>query len=148
VVVPQNGQVMLAMPSAESGATVTLIGLADGYTPAVLGEVEAKAFWEQAASTQTPFLSFSAAMQPGDFTIPNGEGEPPPTTSLPVVTTAMPAAATTVAADGVTTVAASAGDDDSGLGTGPIVLIVLLLAVLGWLGYTVTHGRGTHRKGA
>lgn len=70
VVPDEDGHVTVAVPPAGSGATVILIALADGYTPTVLGEVDAATFWKDAATQAGSFLSFDAQLDKGDFELP------------------------------------------------------------------------------
>lgn len=75
-----DGSVMLAVPPPESGATITLIAVADGHTPAVIGTLDAATYWKQATVSSTSFLSFHGTLQKGDLTIPTGKG---PSTGSP-----------------------------------------------------------------
>jgi len=72
-----GGSVSLTVPPPTSGATVVLIAIADGHDPAVLGSLDAAQFWADATKAGgTSFLSFSATLQPGDFSIPTGAAAP------------------------------------------------------------------------
>ena len=80
-----DGKVYAAMPPAETGATATLVTLADGYLPAIAGHIEAADFWTQAEQHGgEPFLSFSVRMQPGaiEDERPGGNGN---TTSIALI---------------------------------------------------------------
>ncbi len=63
------GTVDLAVPPGDSGATITLLMLADGYLPAMATELKAVDFWAQAARNPgKSFLSFKVTMKPGEMT--------------------------------------------------------------------------------
>ena len=87
-VVADDGTVAVPVPPPGSGATVTLIALADKFAPRVLGTIAADDYWTRAvASGGASFLTFAATLDPGDFVLPDLAGgsatapsEPPATT--------------------------------------------------------------------
>lgn len=126
VVVPDaSGSVELAVPPPGTGAEVVLIALADGHLPAVLGSVVADTFWDDAtAHAGGPFLAFGATLQPGEFEIPDGAG---------VAVVASPAEAP----------AASRGDTSDDPGTGPVIVVVGVLAAAATVGRRIGRTRPT-----
>jgi hypothetical protein len=78
---PETGTIALAMPPAETGAVVRIVLTADGRLPAVLEDIEAATFWEQAeAAGYDSFLTLEATLQEGDLFADSDEGG----SSLPI----------------------------------------------------------------
>ena len=124
VVVPDaSGSVELAVPPPGTGAEVVLIALADGHLPAVLGSVAADTFWDDAtAHAGGSFLAFGVTLQPGEFEVPDGAG---------VAVVDSPAGAP----------AASRGDSSGDPGTGPVIVVVGVLAAAATVGRRVGRTR-------
>jgi alpha-tubulin suppressor-like RCC1 family protein len=62
----EDGRVYVAVPPPESGATVTVLAVAEGYLPSTVARLQAADFWEDAREHRgLPFLSYRATMQPG-----------------------------------------------------------------------------------
>jgi hypothetical protein len=62
-----EGRIVLAVPPAGSGATVTVVTLAGGYLPG-LAELDAESFWAEAAEHPgEPFLQLDAGLEPGEL---------------------------------------------------------------------------------
>jgi hypothetical protein len=154
--VDADGTVAVPVPPPGSGATVTLIALADGRKPAVLAVLPADTYWDDAiANAGRPFLSFSATMSPGDIELPDLSGLPVtgPDTSVPTTSTSVPA--TTVPPTSPTTAVPSSstpttapstdvGPGGSGGNTGGTVIIVLAVvagavAAVVWIRRTKTQ---------
>lgn len=70
-----DGGVPVAVPPADSGATVTLVTLAEGHVPAVVAELDAAEFWQQAAEhSDEAFLRYPVALEPGALELETGGG--------------------------------------------------------------------------
>lgn len=68
----------LPVPPPDSGATVSVIAMADGYQPAVALEVDPATFWADADENPgRTFLAGSAQLVPGDL-LPAGDADPAP----------------------------------------------------------------------
>jgi hypothetical protein len=67
---PRDGSFGVLVPPAETDATVTLVAVAPGYVPKVIGEVRAGSFWKEAAANPgKSFLSFDVRLDPGSVRI-------------------------------------------------------------------------------
>lgn len=72
-----DAPVTVWVPEAE-GTSVTLMALADGHLPEVIGTVESESFWEEAHATpDTSFLSFDVTLQEGEVDLGSNGGPGP-----------------------------------------------------------------------
>jgi hypothetical protein len=70
-----QGMVALPVPPPGSGATLSVIMLADGHEPAAALEVDPDTFWPQAEeSAGVSFLTASVEMEPGEVLLGAGSG--------------------------------------------------------------------------
>jgi len=79
--ITSDGLAALPIPPPDSGATVTVIAMADGYEPAVALEIDPATFWP--AADENPgrtFLAGGAVLVPGDL-LPSGDTTPLPEAS-------------------------------------------------------------------
>lgn len=67
----KDGRITVSVPQPETDATVTVVALADGRIPRILGTVQATDFWDEVDSGDgEPFLEFKGTMRTGDIQAP------------------------------------------------------------------------------
>jgi len=74
-----DGVISVAVPPASTGARIRLAVYADGHIPALLPDIEATTFWDEAAANDyTPFLTYAVTLPAGDplaEAVPYGSSE-------------------------------------------------------------------------